>query len=141
MADSFGMAGQAAAPASVEGQPQGTTTPEAASPAPSPSTPATPETEPKFEIKVGGKTEILTRDEIVARAQMGSDYTRKTQQLAEQQRQWQADREAILKQEREKWQRALESAQPLEFGSVQAGSMKTAPLSRSDTLVNLPDID
>lgn len=68
---------------------------------PSPSTPANPETEPKFEIKVDGKVELLTRAEMIALAQQGKSYTQKTQRLADEQRRWETDRQEILKQERE----------------------------------------
>ncbi len=68
---------------------------------PSPSDPATPPVEPKFEIKVDGKVELLTRAEMIALAQQGKSFTQKSQKLADEQRRWEADRQAILKQERE----------------------------------------
>lgn len=70
--------------------------------APSPSTPATPTVEPKYEIKVDGKVESLTLNEMVALAQQGKSYTQKTQKLADEQRRWEADRQAILQQERDR---------------------------------------
>ena len=46
-----------------------------------------PAVTPKYKIKVEGKEEELSVDELIARAQMGTDYTKKTQQLAEKERQ------------------------------------------------------
>jgi hypothetical protein len=40
----------------------------------------------EFEIVVGGKTEKLSRQELIERAQKGTDYTQKTMALAEQYR-------------------------------------------------------
>lgn len=70
---------------------------------PSPSSPANPApaAEPTYEIKVDGKVEKLTLAEITARAQMGTDYRTKTQQLADDRRRWDAERQTILQQERE----------------------------------------
>ena len=64
---------------------------------------ATTTEEPKFEIKVDGKTELLTRAEIIARAQMGTAFTQKTQRLAEERRRFETDRQTILEQEKQRW--------------------------------------
>lgn len=94
---------EAPAPASAADNPNGSAPDATATPAtPSPSASATPEAEPKFEIKVDGKVESLTRAEIVALAQQGKSYTQKTQKLADEQRRWEAERQAIIRQEREK---------------------------------------
>lgn len=42
--------------------------------------------EPLFTIKVNGRTEKVNLEELTARAQMGTDYTRKTQELADARR-------------------------------------------------------
>lgn len=83
---------------------------------PSPSTPATPTPgeEPKFEIKVDGKVELLTRAEMVALAQQGKSYTQKTQKLADEQRRWEADRQSILQKEREAAVRELKAQEERE---------------------------
>jgi outer membrane translocation and assembly module TamA len=79
---------------------------------PSPSNPAIPAAEPKFEIKVDGKVELLTKAEVIALAQQGKSFTQKSQRLADDQRRWEADRQAILQQEREaaikEWQAKIE---------------------------------
>jgi hypothetical protein len=73
-----------------------------------------PQKEELYDIVVNGKTERLTRADIIARAQQGTDYTGKTQRLAAERKQWETDRQTVLQQEREKWQRdnaaALERA-------------------------------
>lgn len=46
--------------------------------------------EPTFEITVGGEKKQVTQSELIALAQKGEDYTRKTQALAEQRRQLEA---------------------------------------------------
>ena len=46
--------------------------------------------EPTFEITVGGEKKQVTQSELIALAQKGEDYTRKTQALAEQCRQLEA---------------------------------------------------
>lgn len=93
---------EAATPAPATDNPSGAPASATATPStPSPSASATPEAEPKFEIKVDGKVELLTRAEMIALAQQGKSYTQKTQRLADEQRRWEADRQSILKQERE----------------------------------------
>lgn len=60
--------------------------------------PEPPKVEPqKFKIKVDGKEEELPVEELISRAQMGTDYTRKTQALAERDRQL-APYEGLVKQ-------------------------------------------
>lgn len=86
---------------------------------PSPSNPANPATpassaEQKFEIKVDGKVELLTRDEIIARAQKGTKFTQNSQALADERRRWEADRQTILQQEKEAWFRELKNQQERE---------------------------
>lgn len=69
---------------------------------PSPSNPANPaDGEQKFEIKVDGKVEFLTRAEMTALAQQGKAFTQKTQKLADEQRRWEADQKAIIAREKE----------------------------------------
>lgn len=104
---------EAAAPAPVADNPSGGSAPAATAPAstPSPSLPANPApaAEPTYEIKVDGKVEKLTLAEITARAQMGTDYRTKTQQLADERRRWDADRSTILQKEKEAWLRDLKT--------------------------------
>ncbi len=100
---------EVAAPAPAADNPGGTPAVATEASTPSPSTPATPEAEPKFEIKVDGKTELLTRAEMTALAQQGKSYTQKTQKLADEQRRWEADRAAILKAEKDNWKREQEA--------------------------------
>jgi hypothetical protein len=47
-----------------------------------------------FTIKYGGEEKQLPRDQVINLAQQGYDYTTKTQRLSEQQRQWEAERQA-----------------------------------------------
>jgi outer membrane translocation and assembly module TamA len=68
---------------------------------PSPSNSGQPPEEPKFEIKVDGKVELLTRAEMTALAQQGKSFTQKSQQLAEERRRWEADQKQILQKERD----------------------------------------
>lgn len=49
-----------------------------------------PQTEPTFEITVQGEKKQVTQSELIKLAQMGEDYTRKTQALADQRRQFEA---------------------------------------------------
>lgn len=76
---------------------------------PSPSAPANPApaAEQKFEIKVDGKVESLSLDEIIARAQKGTKFTQNSQQLADERRRWDTDRQTILQKEKEAWLREL----------------------------------
>ncbi len=64
---------------------------------------AAPAEEPslKFELKVKGQTQVLTRDELIEMAQKGVDYTQKTQSVAENQRQVLAAAELLQQRERE----------------------------------------
>lgn len=84
--------------------------------------PAVPAEEPKFEIKVNGKTELLTRTELIARAQKETSYTQKSQQLAEEKRRFDADRQTILEQEKSRWLQELKTqqAQEVEAGKTPA---------------------
>ena len=79
---------------------------------------ATTTEEPKFEIKVDGKTELLTRADIIARAQMGTAFTQKTQRLAEERRRFETDRQTILDQEKQRW---LQEQQELARRQQEAG--------------------
>jgi hypothetical protein len=53
----------------------------------------------EFEIVVGGKTEKLSRQELIERAQKGTDYTQKTMALADQYRQAQATMQRVQEME------------------------------------------
>ena len=127
------------APAGAGEQPQGSAAPgqppAAGSPSsPSPSSSGTPEagspgsgpsTEPLFEIKVDGKVEKLSRDEIIAMAQMGKDYTQKNQKLADAKRAFEAERQSLVQQEvdraRQEWARQQqESARRQESDRLRA---------------------
>lgn len=52
--------------------------------------PQAPAQEPTFEITVQGEKKQVTQSELIKLAQMGEDYTRKTQALADQRRQFEA---------------------------------------------------
>jgi hypothetical protein len=52
--------------------------------------PTEPQAEPTFEITVQGEKKQVTQSELIKLAQMGEDYTRKTQALADQRRQFEA---------------------------------------------------
>lgn len=52
--------------------------------------PTVPDSEPTFEITVQGEKKQVTQSELIKLAQMGEDYTRKTQALADQRRQFEA---------------------------------------------------
>ena len=111
MSGEASVAGQApAAPAATEGQPGGTPAATTEAPTPSPSASSQPASEQMFEIKVGGQAMKLTREEVIARAQMGEDYTRSKQKLADERRTWESDRQAVLRQERERWAREQQEA-------------------------------
>ena len=49
-----------------------------------------------FKVKVGGQELELSEDELVNYAQQGADYTRKTQQLAEQRKALEAEQESVM---------------------------------------------
>ena len=49
-----------------------------------------------FKVKVGGQELELSEDELVNYAQQGADYTRKTQQLAEQRKALEAEAESVM---------------------------------------------
>lgn len=51
--------------------------------------------EQTFTVKVDGKEESLTLEQLIERAQMGSDYTRKTQEVAEQRKTLEAETAAV----------------------------------------------
>lgn len=53
------------------------------------------ESDSKYRIKVGGEEKELTYDELVSLAQQGADYTKKTQQVAEQRKAVEAERQAV----------------------------------------------
>lgn len=61
--------------------------------------------EPKFALKVDGKVIEVSRDEAIALAQKGHSFTQKTQQLADEKRRWETDRQTLLDQEKQRWQR------------------------------------
>lgn len=93
----------AGAPAAPQTPPPASPSSSGQPPAATPAPAGTPTEEPKFEIKVDGKTELLTRTELIARAQMGTAFTQKTQKLAEERNRFLADRQTILEQEKAKW--------------------------------------
>lgn len=89
------------------GQPAATGTPFNPSPSasgtPAAGTPATgPSAEPLFEIKVDGKVEKVTKEELILRAQRDTDYTGKTQKLAEARRAFETDRQRLVQEEVER---------------------------------------
>ena len=51
--------------------------------------------EQRFQVKVGGEEKELTLTELKSLAQQGADYTKKTQQVAEQRKALQAEQQAI----------------------------------------------
>ena len=51
--------------------------------------------EPTYKLKIAGEEKTLTQSELIKLAQEGGDYTKKTQQLAEQRQQLQAEAQAI----------------------------------------------
>ena len=51
--------------------------------------------ERRFQVKVGGEEKELTLTELKSLAQQGADYTKKTQQVAEQRKALQAEQQAI----------------------------------------------
>jgi hypothetical protein len=51
--------------------------------------------EQRFQVKVGGEDKELTLTELKSLAQQGADYTKKTQQVAEQRKALQAEQQAI----------------------------------------------
>lgn len=55
----------------------------------------------RFELKVKGQTQVLSRDELIEMAQKGVDYTQKTQKVAESERQVLAAAELLQQRERE----------------------------------------
>lgn len=69
-----------------------------------PEVPPAPPDEPsslKFELKVKGQTQTLTRDELIEMAQKGVDYTQKTQRVADQERQVLAAAQMLQQREQE----------------------------------------
>jgi hypothetical protein len=54
-----------------------------------------PEEEQRFSVKVAGEEKELTLSELKSLAQQGADYTKKTQQVAEQRKALEAEAEAI----------------------------------------------
>jgi hypothetical protein len=54
-----------------------------------------PEEEPKYSVKVAGEEKELTLSELKSLAQQGADYTKKTQQVAEQRKALEAEAKAI----------------------------------------------
>lgn len=56
-----------------------------------------PDEQPKtFKVKVAGQELELSEDELVTYAQQGADYTRKTQQLAEQRKALEAEAQSVV---------------------------------------------
>ena len=51
--------------------------------------------EQRFQVKVGGEEKELTLTELKSLAQQGADYTKKTQQVAEQRKAVEAEQKAI----------------------------------------------
>lgn len=74
-----------------------------------------PQTEPTFEITVQGEKKQVTQSELIKLAQMGEDYTRKTQALADQRRQF----EAQVQQFQQKQQPQQPQANPTERMNAQ----------------------
>ncbi len=62
------------------------------------------------EVVIDGKTEKVPYKELKSGYSRQSDYTRKTQQHADERRRWESDRETLLRVEREKWQREEKEA-------------------------------
>lgn len=67
-----------------------------------------PVVDPEFEIKVNGEVKKVKQSELVELAQKGADYTRKTQELADQRRQL----ELLLQQQAGAAQKPMEQATP-----------------------------
>lgn len=55
-----------------------------------------PEEPKRFKVKVAGEELELSEDELINYAQQGADYTRKTQQLAEQRKALEAEQESVV---------------------------------------------
>ena len=55
-----------------------------------------PEVPKTFKVKVAGEELELSEDELINYAQQGADYTRKTQQLAEQRKALEAEAESVM---------------------------------------------
>ena len=55
-----------------------------------------PEEPKRFKVKVAGQELELSEDELVSYAQQGADYTKKTQQLAEQRKALEAEAESVM---------------------------------------------
>lgn len=84
----------------------------AGSSTPAPSSPnGQPSPEPEYEIKVDGKTIKLPLSKLLEHAQKGTDYTLKTQALAEERRRDAAEREQHLRTERAKWEKEYQESQ------------------------------
>lgn len=64
-----------------------------------------PKAEDLFEIVVNGKQEKVSRADLIAYAQQGKSYTTKSQALADERRRWEADRETVLRAEKDRWAR------------------------------------
>ena len=80
------------------------------------------ESEPQnYRIKVGGEEKDLTYDELVSLAQQGADYTKKTQQVAEQRKAVEAERQAVeeAKQLRDAYADRLQAIEQLLAGQMQ----------------------
>lgn len=148
-----------AAPPAEGGQPPAGAPP-ANSPSPSeggqPAAAAAASPEPTLEILVNGKVEKLTLAEAKELAQQGRDYTRKTQNLADDRKRWDADRQAILQQERAKWhqeqqelarRQSEEGLEPADraLASAQETASRTEDYLLSNTLAQVrakyPDVD
>lgn len=74
---------------------------------------AQPEEPPKYRVKAAGEEREVTLDELIKNYQLGTDYTQKTQTLAEQRKAIEAEKSAVeqAKQLRDQYAQRLELIQ------------------------------
>lgn len=88
---------------------------------------ANEESDSKYRIKVGGEEQELTYDELVNLAQQGADYTKKTQQVAEQRKAVEAERQAVeeAKYMRDAYAERLQAIEQLLAGQMQSEDIES----------------
>lgn len=87
------------------------------------STPPTDPTAQRFRIKVGGEEQEVSLQELVSGYNRHSDYTRKTQELAEQRRQLEAMQRALFESDAMKALKAMAEKETGEFDPYNPDSM------------------